>query len=128
MALKRNVGLAGIKYRGGGPMLAWILHRISGIAMILLLSLHILSSFFQHQLGNELATNINIIYESLTIQILVVFVVFFHGLNGFRIIILDTFPKLIEYQREVTWLQWLAFIPIYSLTVFIMITKTLNGN
>jgi succinate dehydrogenase / fumarate reductase, cytochrome b subunit len=128
MALRRNVGLAGIKYRGGGPMLAWSLHRISGIALILLLSLHVLSSFFQHQLGNELATNINIIYESIYIQIVIVFVVIFHGLNGFRIIILDTFPKLIEYQREVTWLQWLAFIPIYGLTIFIMISTTLSGN
>ena len=128
MILKRNVGLSGLKYRGGGPMLAWSLHRISGIILISLLSMHVLSSFFQHQLGNDLATNINIIYESIYIQLFIVFAVLFHGLNGFRIIILDIFPKLIEYQREVTWLQWLAFIPIYGLTVFIMITRTFGGN
>ncbi len=128
MVLKRNVGLSGLKYRGGGPMLAWSLHRISGITLISLLSLHVLASFFQHQLGNDLATNINIIYESIYTQVFIVFAVLFHGLNGLRIIILDTFPKLIEYQREVTWLQWLAFIPIYGLTVFIMVTIALGGN
>ena len=127
MALKRNVGLAGARYRGGGPMLAWVLHRISGLAMITFVSLHVLASFFQHQLGNELATTINIIYESLYFQIFIYFVVIFHTLNGLRIVILDTWPAMLEYQHEATWLQWLIFIPIYGLTVFIMVSRSISG-
>lgn len=127
MALKRNVGLAGARYRGGGPMLAWVLHRISGLGMIIFVSLHVLASFFQHQLGNELATTINIIYESLYFQIFIYFVVVFHTLNGLRIVILDTWPAMLEYQREATWLQWLIFIPVYGLTVFIMVSRSIGG-
>jgi succinate dehydrogenase / fumarate reductase cytochrome b subunit len=127
MALKRNVGLAGARYRGGGPMLAWVLHRISGLGMIIFVSLHVLASFFQHQLGNELATTINIIYESLYFQIFIYFVVIFHTLNGLRIVILDTWPAMLEYQREATWLQWLIFIPVYGLTVFIMVSRSIGG-
>ena len=127
MALNRKVGLAGARYRGGGPMLAWVLHRVSGVAMILFVSLHVVASFFQHQLGSDIGTTINIIYESLYFQIFIYFVVIFHALNGFRILILDTWPRLLEYQREVTWLQWLAFVPIYALTIFIMVSRSLGS-
>ena len=127
MALKRNVGLKGFRYRGGGPMWAWILHRVSGLAIVLFVGLHIMASFFMQQFASDLATTLNIIYESAYFQIIVFFIVIYHGLNGFRIIILDTWPQLLEYQREVTWLQWLIFIPVYGLTVAVMVLGLFQG-
>ena len=127
MALKRNVGLKGLKYRGGGPMLTFILHRISGLVMVIFVGSHILASFFMQQFGSDIATTFNIIYESVYFQVFIYFVVIFHGLNGLRIIILDTWPQLLEYQREVTWLQWLIFIPVYGLTVFMMVLRSALG-
>ena len=128
MALKRNVGLVqGMRYRGGGPMLSWALHRIGGLAMVLFVGLHVTASFFMQQLGSEWATAVNTIYESVWFQLFIVFVVFFHGLNGLRIIILDVWPKLLQYQREVTYLQWLVFIPLYLVTAFVMIMLKLSG-
>jgi succinate dehydrogenase / fumarate reductase cytochrome b subunit len=127
MALKRNVGLQGIKYRGGGPMLSWALHRISGLAIVLFVGLHVIASFFMQQFGSDLATTINIVYESIYFQIVVIFIVLFHALNGLRIIILDLSPKMLRYQREATWLQWLVFIPVYGMTVLIMVLHNLQG-
>ncbi len=127
MALKRNVGLKGFRYRGGGPMWSWIVHRIGGLAMVVFVGTHVLASFFMQQLGSDLATTINIVYESAYFQAVFYFLVIFHGINGLRIIILDTWPKLLEYQREVTWLQWLVFVPIYGLSVFIMLQRALAG-
>jgi succinate dehydrogenase / fumarate reductase, cytochrome b subunit len=127
MALKRNVGLRGIGYRGGGPMLSWLLHRISGLAMVLFVGMHIVAGFFMQQFGGDWATVFNTIYESLYFQLLIIFLVYFHALNGFRIIILDIWPKLLEYQREATWLQWLVFIPLYTLTAVIMIMFKLQA-
>jgi len=127
MALKRNVGLKGLKYRGGGPMLAWALHRISGLAIVLFVGLHVIASFFMQQFGSDWATTINIIYESVYFQVVVIFIVLFHAINGLRIIILDLWPKALEYQREATWLQWLIFIPAYGMTVVIMILNRLSG-
>jgi succinate dehydrogenase/fumarate reductase cytochrome b subunit len=51
----------------------------------------------------------------------------FHSLNGLRVIVLDLWPKGIEYQRELTWLQWLIFVPVYGLTVFVMIQRAITG-
>ncbi len=128
MALKRNVGWRGLSYKGGGPMLAWGFHRISGVAIVSFIGLHILASFFMQQFGSDLATTINIIYESVYFQVFIYFVVLFHVLNGLRIAILDTWPQMLEYQREAIWMQWLIFIPIYGLTIFIMITQAISGS
>ena len=127
MTLKRNVGLRGLKYRGGGPMLAWILHRIGGLVIILFVSLHVISSFFMQQTASDLATTINTIYEFVYFQVFIYFFVIFHALNGLRIILGDFWPKLLQYQREMIWIEWLIFIPVYGLTVFIMIQSAFQA-
>ncbi len=128
MALSRKVGLfAGAKYKGGGPMLAWILHRISGLGIIIFVTLHVLASFLTQQLGSDLGIFVNIIYESIYFQLFIVFCAIFHGVNGFRIILLDTWPRLIRYQKESTWLEWFVILPLYVLTAYIMIRRFLAG-
>jgi succinate dehydrogenase / fumarate reductase cytochrome b subunit len=128
MALPRKVGfMQGLKYKGGGPMLAWILHRIAGLGMVTFVGLHVIGSFFTQQTGSDIAITINTIYQSIYFQLFVYFCVLFHGLNGMRVIILDLWPRGITYQRELTWLTWLIFIPVYGLTVFIMIWLKVTG-
>lgn len=108
-------------------MLAWILHRIGGLAMLLIVGLHVLSSYFQYQLASEWAQQLNVIYESDYFQVVFYFFILFHIINGLRIIILDVFPQALEYQREATWLQWLIFLPIYGLSVFLMLQQHIKG-
>lgn len=128
MALSRKVGLiAGAKYKGGGPMLAWVLHRISGLGIIVFVTLHVLASFLTQQMGSALGIFINIIYESIYFQLFIVFCAIFHGVNGFRIILLDIWPRLIRYQKESTWLEWFVILPLYILTAYIMIRRFLAG-
>ncbi len=108
-------------------MLSWELHRIGGLSMVLFVGLHIVSGFFMQQLGSTWATTINTIYESVYFQFFIIFVVYFHALNGLRIIVLDIWPKLLQYQREATWLQWLVFIALYGMTAAILIMFKLKG-
>jgi succinate dehydrogenase / fumarate reductase cytochrome b subunit len=120
-----------MSYKGGGPMLAWYLHRISGVMIALLVGTHMIMAFMQHVWDNALATDIgnqvNAIYEAWWFQLFVVFFVLWHGVNGLRIIALDTWPKLLKFQREATWLQWFIIIPVYGLAVFLMVTGALGG-
>lgn len=128
MALNRRVGLlAGAKYKGGGPMLAWALHRISGLGIIIFVALHVIASFVTQEMGSDVGITINIIYESIYFQLFIVFCAIFHGVNGFRIILLDIWPRLIRYQKEATWLEWFVILPLYILTAFIMIRRYLAG-
>lgn len=127
MAFGKTIGLQGLTYKGGGPMLAWLLHRITGLGIVIFVGTHVISSFTMQQFGSDLGTSVNVIYEDWRFQIFVYFCVLFHGLNGLRIILLDIWPRFLKYQREAIWLQWLIFIPVYSLAVFIMIQRALSG-
>jgi succinate dehydrogenase cytochrome b subunit len=126
MAFGKKIGLQGLRYQGGGPMLAWALHRIGGLAMVIFVGMHIVSSFSMQQFGSNLGTTINTIYESWPFQAGLYFFVIFHALNGLRIILLDLWPQFLKYQKEATWLQWIVFIPVYGLTVFIMVMNGLS--
>jgi succinate dehydrogenase / fumarate reductase cytochrome b subunit len=120
MSLSRNVGFfVGLKYKGRGPMIAWMLHRITGVGILVFVGLHVVASFFMQQVGSDWATALNTVYESWIFQIVVIFFVIFHALGGLRIAILDLWPQFLEYQQESLWLQWLVFIPVYGLTIFV---------
>lgn len=124
MGLKRNVSLAtGLRYKGQGPYLTFILHRIGGLGMGIFVTVHILASF----LGGEIGGLLNDIYTNWAFQIFIFFCVLFHAINGLRITILDLFPKLIEHQREAIWVEWAVFIPIFGMAVFVILSTGLGG-
>ena len=124
MGLKRDVSLKdALRYEGKGPMLTYFLHRIGGLGMVTFVGLHVLASF----VGGQVGSSINIIYENWVFQIFIFFCVLFHVINGLRIIILDLWPKLIEHQREAIWLEWLVFLPIYGMAVYVIVSTALGG-
>ncbi len=124
MGLNRNVSLmTGLKYKGQGPMLTFVLHRIGGIGMAVFISVHVLAAF----MGGPVGRLLNDIYEHWLFQIVIFFCVLFHAINGLRITILDLWPQLIEYYKEAIWLEWAVFIPVYGFAVFVIIRTGLGG-
>jgi succinate dehydrogenase / fumarate reductase cytochrome b subunit len=123
MGLKRNVSLAtALRYKGGGPMLTFVLHRIGGLGMAIFITMHILASF----LGGKTGVFLNNFYENWLFQIFIFFCILFHAINGLRITIVDLFPKLIPHEREAIWVEWAVFIPLYAIAVFVII-RTAGG-
>ncbi len=124
MVLKRNVSLAtALRYKGQGPMLTYVLHRIGGLGMAIFITIHILSSF----VGGKVGIFANSIYENWLFQIFIFFFVLFHAINGLRITILDLFPKLIVHQREAIWVEWAVFLPVYGLALYVIVRTGLGG-
>src|SRR5512143_1595203 len=124
MGLNRNVSLAtGLRYKGQGPMLTFVLHRIGGLGMAVFITMHILASF----VGGQTGVFLNTIYESWLFQIVIFFCVLFHAINGLRITILDLWPSLLMHQREAIWLEWMVFIPIYGIAVLVIVRGALGG-
>jgi succinate dehydrogenase / fumarate reductase cytochrome b subunit len=119
MSLKRNVSLAtALRYRGQGPMLTFVLHRIGGLGMAIFITVHILASF----MGGKTGVFLNNIYENWLFQIFIFFCVLFHAINGLRITIVDLFPRLLPHEREAIWVEWAVFIPLYAIAVFVIIS------
>ena len=124
MARDRSVSvIQGLRYQGGGPQTAWLLHRISGLGIVTFVTLHILASF----LGGDFGKFLNDIYITWWFQIFMVFCALFHGINGLRITILDLWPKLIEHQREAIWIEWFVILPIFGVAVVVILNTALGG-
>lgn len=127
MALNRKVGFfTGLKYKGGGPMWAWLLHRLSGLAMVLFVGSHIIAGFMSQLFGSDVGFVINQIYTNVIFQLVLFFLVIFHAVNGLRVIILDFWPALLEHQREAIWAQWFVIIPLYGLILFAVVKSALG--
>ena len=124
MSLNRNVPLRqGLRYRGEGTQLTFILHRIGGLGMAIFVTMHLLASF----LGGDIGSFLNGIYENWLFQIFIFFCALFHAINGLRITIIDLFPKLLVHQTEAIWVEWAVFIPIFGIAAFVILTSALGG-
>ena len=120
MGLKRNVSLStALGYKGQGPYLTYILHRIGGSALFIIFKVYILTLLgiqSMHALMN------NWVFQ-------VVFLVFalFHAINGLRITILDLFPKLIEHFRIAINIEWVVYILVAGFALFVVLRNAFGG-
>jgi succinate dehydrogenase / fumarate reductase cytochrome b subunit len=113
--------LAGLRYRGREGMFAWLLHRVSGLGVLLFLVLHIFDIFLMG-LGPEIFNSLLVLYHSWWGRIMTCFLVFgllFHAVNGARIIIQDFWPRLWRHQAKLIWIETAIFIPVFLWTAFV---------
>ncbi len=113
-----------LAYRGGQPMFAWLLHRITGIGIVLFVGAHVFAGFTLYAVtggtANVIANALTSVFESRPMQIFVLFSLLFHGLNGLRIIVLDSWPGLHRFHREAMWVQWAVFLPGFLIPAFLI--------
>ncbi len=91
-----------LRYRGALGQWSWVLHRITGLGVVLFLVLHVIgvawSVFYPELWEKEI-----LIYQHplFTIgEFVLVACVVYHALNGLRISILDFKPEMWKYQRQ----------------------------
>lgn len=100
-----------LRYRGSEGMAAWAFHRISGVAVWLFILLHILDIYLVG--GNpELYDEVLAIYSSLPGRIgeaLLGAALLYHALNGLRIIVMDFWPAMTVYHRQLWYVSWAIF-------------------
>jgi succinate dehydrogenase / fumarate reductase cytochrome b subunit len=102
-------------YRGREGQLSFVLHRLTGLGVLMFLIIHILDTstvyFFPSLYEHAIA-----LYRSTPFmlgEILLVFCVFYHGVNGIRIAVLDLYlPQRwsIESARESA--RWALIISV----------------
>ena len=105
-------------------MIAWLLHRISAIGIVVFVSMHIWAAFFLYAVEGttgSIAKRAHRLLRALPMQILVLFCVLYHAINGLRIVVLDMWPRL-PVQPRAMWVQWAIFLPLFLLPAVLMIT------
>lgn len=92
-------------YRGGPGMLAWVLHRITGVAVLLFLFMHILETTMVG-FGPDLYNATLAIYKQRwfkPVEFLLVAAVIYHAGNGIIVMLLDFWPNATRAYRTMVW-------------------------
>jgi len=102
-------------YRGREGHLSFVLHRITGLGTLLFLTVHIVDTswaYFAPDLYNEAIS----LYASVPYmlgEIILVFCVIFHGVNGLRLAYYDMFkPAAWNIEGQRTSVRWTLAISI----------------
>jgi succinate dehydrogenase / fumarate reductase cytochrome b subunit len=103
-----------LRYRGSEGMLAWAFHRISGVAIWAFVLLHVLDIWLVGA-NPELYNEVLAIYASpggRVMETLLGAALLYHALNGLRIIIMDFWPSMTRYHKQLWYASWVLFVVI----------------
>ena len=120
MGLKRNVSLSSaLGYKGQGPYLAYILHRIGGSALFIFFTIYVLSL-----MGVEATRSL---LSNRFFQLVFLPFMLFHAINGLRITIFDLWPKLIEHFQTALNIEWVIYILVTAFALFVVFRNAFGG-
>lgn len=113
----------GTLYLGGTGMLTWLLHRISGIAVVYFLTLHIYEAL-QLFGGPEAYNEATAAYKQpwfRPFEVALILAVTYHALNGLRVSMFDLFPKTTKHHRTIFKIGAAIFVLIALAISFVML-------
>lgn len=130
MANMRRTSLGNsLSYRGREGMWTWILHRLTGLGVLLFLIIHVVETstviYFPDLYDTFLASYKTGLFRFA--ELVIFFSVLFHAANGTRIIVQDFWPYVMQRQRQLVWasavvvvlamlpVSWMMLAPLFGL-------------
>ncbi len=97
-----------VRYRGREGQWSYLLHRITGLGTLLFLIIHVLDTSTVYFIPHLYQEAIELYRSSLFMigEIILVFCVIFHGVNGLRIAYFDLRPNLWQERYQHTTVRW----------------------
>lgn len=102
------------RYRGGVGMMAWLLHRISGLALSGYLLLHIYDLRGAQRSAQAFDEALAVFRTPFwrVMDLLLVAAVAYHALNGIRLLLFDA-GRGLRHQRQLFWVAFGLTIAIF---------------
>jgi succinate dehydrogenase / fumarate reductase cytochrome b subunit len=112
-----------LSYRGREGYWAWLLHRVSGVAIILFLFLHVLDTSLVGFGPQAYETFVSLYRQPVfrVLEVVLAGAVLYHGINGIRIIAIDFIADATRIQRQLWYIVWASFVVIFLPVAFIML-------
>jgi succinate dehydrogenase / fumarate reductase cytochrome b subunit len=111
-------------YRGGLGQWAWMLHRLTGLGVLLFLFVHILDTaliLLGPQLYNRILQIYRLPFFGLC-EIALFAAVLYHALNGIRIIVIDFWPATTRYHKQIFLALMVVFLGVFVPVAGIMLS------
>ncbi len=109
-------------------MWSWILHRMTGLGVLLFLAIHIVDIYL---LGwPDVFNKLLFLYRNPVFRVAEVFLVaavLYHALNGIRIILVDFWVEGTRFHRQIFWAQVVLFLLIWIPTSLVMLSPVVAG-
>jgi succinate dehydrogenase / fumarate reductase cytochrome b subunit len=108
----KRKGQFGPLYKGHEGQYSWLLHRVSGLAIILFLFAHVVDTAVVGW-GPDAYNRVASVYHNPFIRILelgLVAAVLYHSFNGVKIMLIDFFPGLTRHIRFLDIATALLFV------------------
>ena len=115
-------------YRGGIGQGSWVLHRITGVAVLLFLFTHILDTALI-LLGPVWYNRIIQVYRLPAfgfLEIGLFAAVLYHSLNGIRVTVIDFWPETTARYKEIFFIQMVLFTLVFLPVGWIMLGHILR--
>ena len=116
------------RYKGGIGQWSWLLHRLTGVAVLLFLFTHILDTSLI-MLGPVWYNKIIAIYRLPVFGIMEIGLfaaVLYHALNGVRIILVDFWVESTLYHKQIFLIEMILFGLIFFPVAWIMLGNALR--
>ena len=116
-------------YRGGVGQWSWLLHRLTGIGVLLFLIIHILDTALI-MLGREWYNKMIAIYRMPLFGLMEIGLfaaVLYHSLNGLRIVMIDFWPGATLHHKTIWNVMMAIFLLIFLPVTWIMFGHVLQG-
>lgn len=116
-------------YRGGIGQWSWMLHRVTGVAVVLFLLIHILDTSLV-MLGPLWYNRVLQIYRMPLFGLMEIGLfaaVLYHSLNGVRITVIDFWPASTVHYKKMFWFQTVLFLLVFLPVAWIMVGHILRG-
>jgi succinate dehydrogenase / fumarate reductase, cytochrome b subunit len=125
----RNRGLfTALRYKGREGMWTWILHRMTGLGILAFLIIHVVETatviYYPDIYDAFLASYKSPLFR--VAEVLIIFAVLYHAVNGLRIVIQDFWPMMMQRSRQLSWavaaivvlgmipITWLMIAPLFG--------------
>lgn len=119
----------GTLYRGRENMWTWVLHRVSGVAILFFLFAHVADQALLN-VSQDAYDRVMDTYRNPAMALLEIglsLIVIFHAMNGLRIILLDFWSRGIALQRQMLYVQIVLFV-LLAVPIFMTLgPKVLEG-
>lgn len=118
------------RYRGGLGQWAWVLHRLSGLGVLLFLMLHIIDTstvFFAPSAYNFFVR----LYKNPIFGIMEIGLgaaLIYHAVNGLKVVVLDFWPRLWQWHDRAQLAVWVTFTVLFVPMAALMLIRIINHN
>jgi len=115
-------------YKGQSGMWSWLFHRVSGLAILLFLLIHIVD-ISMLGFGPVVYNNSIVLFDQWIVRLLslaLIAAILFHAFNGIRIILIDFWPKAVKYQKVLFAIAMVVTIALFIPAAYFVMGPVLS--